>query len=86
MLFDFNEIKSVSIVDLEYMLLSICDFTYKVLGKINTKTDQLKLAEWLASYLNPRKRITVTRLYRLCAQAQEIWMFLYIAGATKPEL
>jgi hypothetical protein len=44
MLFDFNEIKSISIVDLEYMFLSICDFTYKVLGKINTKTDQIKLA------------------------------------------
>lgn len=44
MLFDFNEIKSISIIDLEYMLLSICDFTYKVLGKTNTKADQLKLA------------------------------------------
>lgn len=38
-LFDFNEIKSISIVDLEYMLLSVCNFTYKILGKINTKAD-----------------------------------------------
>jgi len=43
-LFDFNEIKSISIVDLEYMLLSVCNFTYKILGKVNTKADELKLA------------------------------------------
>lgn len=69
-LFDFNEIKSISIVDLEYMLLSICDFTYKVLGKINTRTDQLRLADWLSHRLDQRKRVTVTQLYRLCAQAK----------------
>ena len=43
-IFDFNEIKSISIVDLEYMILSILNFTYKVLGKSNTKADELKLA------------------------------------------
>jgi hypothetical protein len=52
-LFDFNEIKSISIVDLEYMVLSVCNFTYKVLGKVNTKADELRLADWLVKYLDP---------------------------------
>lgn len=51
------------------MLLSVCNFTYKVLGKVNTKADELRSAEWLIKYLDPKKRITVTRLYRLCGQA-----------------
>lgn len=33
MLFDFNEIKSLSLVDLEYMVLCVCNSTYKILDK-----------------------------------------------------
>ena len=80
-LFDYNEIKSISIVDLEYMLLSVCNFTYNLLGKTNTKADSLKLIEWLAKYLKSDRRVTVTRLYRLCGQAEELLEFLVLAGA-----
>lgn len=79
LLFDFNEIKSISIVDLEYMILSICNFTYKLLGKNNTKADELKLAEWLVQFRSPRKRINVTQLYGLCTAAGEIKEFLKLS-------
>lgn len=37
-------------------------------------------------YLDPEKRVTVTRLYRLCGQANELYDFLEVAGAERDEL
>ena len=63
------------------MLLSVCNFTYRLLGRSNTRADELKLAEWLLKYLDPIKRVTVTRLYRLCGEAEELHDFLLAIGA-----
>jgi hypothetical protein len=38
-IFDFNEIKSLSFVDVEVMILCICNSTYKILKK-NAKTNE----------------------------------------------
>lgn len=83
-LFDFNEIKSISIVDLEYMILSILNFTYKVLGKVNTKADELKLVDWIVKFMNPRKRIGINKLYTFCCNSVEVREFLLITGNVIP--
>jgi hypothetical protein len=44
--------KSISVIELEFMILCICNFTYKILGKYNTKADELKLAEWIGRYFD----------------------------------
>ncbi len=45
-MFDFNEIKNVSFVDLEYLTLCICNATFKVLGK-NAKASESEIVSWL---------------------------------------
>lgn len=36
-MFDFNEIKSLSFIDVEVMILSVCNSVYKIMGK-NART------------------------------------------------
>ena len=66
--------------------MSVCNFTFRLLARQNTKADELKLAEWLIKYLDPKERINVTKLYQLCLTAPEIRELLRLVGVTEDEL
>lgn len=79
-LFDFNEIKSISVVDLEYMVLCVLNFTYRLLGRTNSKAEEIHITEWLIKYLSPHKRININTLARFCARSAEIKAFAKMSG------
>ncbi len=58
-------------VDLEYMILSILNFTYRMLGRTNSRADELRLAEWLMRFVNPHKRMNINTLARFCEQSAD---------------
>jgi hypothetical protein len=73
------------VVDLEYMILSILNFTYRILGRINSRADELRLAEWLMRYVNPHKRININSLARFCHQSEDARKFLKMSGNLEGE-
>lgn len=73
-IFDFNEIKSLSFIDVEVMILSLCNSVYKILGS-NARTSENDIAEWLSDYLPHRDRIKITTLYYFCLRNPEIKTF-----------
>jgi hypothetical protein len=52
-IFDFNEIKSLSLIDLEVIILNICNSVYKIFNK-NGKANENEISDWLGEYL-PKK-------------------------------
>lgn len=73
-MFDFNEIKNVSFVDVEYLTLCICNATFKILGK-NAKANENEIVNWLKGNFSEKQRINITKLYAFCVQSQEVKRF-----------
>jgi len=73
-IFDFNEIKSLSFIDVEVIALNVCNSAYKILNK-NGKVNENEIADWLMSYLPKKERIKITQLYYFCMSNTEILSF-----------
>ena len=67
------------------MILSILNFTYRILGRTNSRADELRLAEWLMRYVNPHKRININALARFCLQSEDARSFLRMTGNLEEE-
>ena len=50
-LFDFNELNSLSLVDLEFMLISSCNASYKIYN-LNAEVDETETSKFLKHYFH----------------------------------
>ena len=58
-LFDFNELNSLSLVDLEFMLISCCNATFKILGYKDVINEE-EICQFLSTYYNDDSRINIS--------------------------
>ena len=76
-LFDFNEIESLSITDLEY-LLECCIISSCKLHNLSLEVfNSAELAEYIADTFDDEKRITFPQMLKYCATDPNIGSFLH---------
>jgi len=84
-LFDFNEARSLSTVDLEYMLVCISNSALKAYGR-NGKVNNSEVAELVRKMAaGDQRRMIITRLLRCCVRTPEVRRFFEITGREFPE-
>ena len=62
-LFDFNELNSLSLVDLEFMLISCCNAIFKILGYRDVINEE-EICEFLSNYYNDDSRINISQMLK----------------------
>lgn len=77
-MFDFNEVRSLSQTDLEYMLICVCNSALKLYGKgaSISSSDVVELIRTFEGAAN--KRFIITSLFKKCLQTLEIRRFFEI--------
>jgi hypothetical protein len=63
-LFDFNELNSLSLVDLQFMLLSCINATYKIFGEKADAASEDEIAKFLDKYFNDESRINISQMLK----------------------
>lgn len=59
-IFDFNELSSLSIVDLELMITSCCNATFKMLGISESEVNEEDITEFLSKNFNDDSRVNIS--------------------------
>jgi microtubule-associated protein-like 5 len=57
-LFDFNELNSLSLIDLEFLLLSCANATFKILG-VQAEVNEEEISEFLNNFFAEDARVGV---------------------------
>lgn len=84
-MFDFNEVRSISGVDLEYLIVCVCNATLKIYGR-NVKVNNTEVIELARRMLwNDKRRVTITRLLKCCISCPEVRRFFEIISRDFPE-
>jgi microtubule-associated protein-like 5 len=73
-LFDFNELNSLSLIDLEFLLLSCANATYKIL-KIQFEVNEEEISEFLNNFFAEDSRVNISQLLKWCLKTKEIFEF-----------
>jgi len=73
-LFDFNELNSLSLIDLEFLLLSCANATYKILN-IQVEVNEEEISEFLNNFFAEDTRVNVSQLLKWCVKTKEIFEF-----------
>ncbi|KRX11109.1 WD40-repeat-containing domain [Pseudocohnilembus persalinus] len=83
-IFDFNELNSLSIIDIEFMLISCCNATFKIYS-MQSDINEENISEFLRQDFKEDERINISQMIQWCAQKQEIIEFCQLIHAKPPE-
>lgn len=84
-LFDFNELNSLSLIDLDFLLSSCAKATYKIL-QINAEVNDEELQEFLNNSFAENQRINISQLLKWCVKTDEIRTYFQLIKKEAPEL
>lgn len=62
-LFDFNELNSLSLVDLEFTFISCCNATYKIYS-LNAEVNEEEISKFLNNYFTDESRINISQMLK----------------------
>ena len=83
-IFDFNEINSISLIDLEFMLIQCANSTF-MLFQIKGEIDQQDVTDFLTLYFTEDTRINISQMLKWCMQVPEITLFMKTIGQKGPD-
>ncbi|KAL4497254.1 hypothetical protein ABPG72_011189 [Tetrahymena utriculariae] len=83
-IFDFNELNVLTIIDLEFMLISCANATLKIV-KQNLEIKEDEINEFLNNYFSDDSKIDTNQLIKWCSKVPEIIKFLTIIEQKSPE-
>lgn len=83
-LFDFNEMNSLSMYEIEYMIHCLLVSCFKMFG-IGKKLNQEELSLFTDNYFFQDARINISQLTKWCCQVQLILDFFKIIGQEPPK-
>ena len=69
-LYDFNELNSLSFIDLEFMFISVCNSTYKIF-LLNASANEEEISKFLNSHFSEDARINISQMLKY------FYFFLY---------
>jgi hypothetical protein len=82
-LYDFNELNSLSLVDLEFMFISCCNATFKIYS-LNSEVDEDDVSHFLNNYFTDESRINISQLLKWCSKINEIREYFNIIRKEQP--
>ncbi|KAL4455920.1 hypothetical protein ABPG73_008674 [Tetrahymena malaccensis] len=84
-IFDFNELNSLSIIDLEFMMISCCNATFKMLDISESEVNEEDITEFLGKNFNDDSRVNISQMLKWCAKTPEIREFMLKIKKLPPE-
>ncbi|CAD8183513.1 unnamed protein product [Paramecium pentaurelia] len=84
-LFDFNELNSLSLIDLDFMLLSCANATFKIM-QINNEVNEEEISDFLSNFFSDNQRVNISQFLKWCVKTDEIRQFLQLIKKEAPEL
>lgn len=82
-IFDFNELNSLSIIDLEFMLISCANATFKIY-QIGKEVNEEEINQFLQNDFSDDLRINISQMLKWCAEKPEITEFMSLIKRTPP--
>ena len=70
-LYDFNELNSLSVIDLEFMIISIANSSLKIL-LLNSEANEEEISQFINSFFAEDARINISQLLKWCSKTQEV--------------
>jgi len=83
-IFDFNELGSITPLDIEFMLYSIVVSTFKVYS-ISSDVNDEELASYVKKEYPDENRINIMQMLKWCSTSQEVNDFFAIIKKEKPK-
>ncbi len=74
-IFDFNELNSLSIIDLEFLLISCANATFK-LYEIDAEIEEQDVTEFLQLYFKDDGRVNISQMLKWCTSVAEIARYM----------
>lgn len=62
-LYDFNELNSLSLIDLEFLFISVANSTYKIFF-INATVNEEEISKFLSSHFSLESRINISQMLK----------------------
>jgi len=84
-LFDFNELGSITPLDIEFMLYSIVVSTFKVFSISSEGVNDEEVAQFIQAQFKDDSRVNITQLLKWTSSSQEINDFFAIIKKEKPK-
>jgi len=84
-LFDFNELGSITPLDIEFMLYSIVVSTFKVFSISSEGVNDEEVAQFILAQFKDDSRVNITQLLKWTSSSQEINDFFAIIKKEKPK-
>lgn len=84
-LFDFNEMNSLSLLDLEFLLLSCANAAFKLM-QVNAEVNEEEVAAFLNNYFAEEARVNISQMLKWCVKTPEVGQFFTLIKAEPPEL
>jgi len=81
-LFDFNELSSITPLDIEFMLYSIIQSTFKIYS-ISSEIIDEEIGSYVKSQFSDENRVDISQLLKWCITSQEINEFFAIIRKEK---
>ena len=69
-LFDFNELSSLAIIDIEFMINCCLNSTFKMY-QINSEVDDLEINRLITTHFSSEKRVNITQFMKWCKLSKE---------------
>lgn len=85
-IFDFNELNSLSIIDLEFMMISCCNATFKIIGLVESEVNEEDITEFLSKHFNDDSRVNISQMLKWCAKTSEIRDYMLKIKKFPPEV
>jgi microtubule-associated protein-like 5 len=73
-LFDFNELNSLWLIELEFLIISCANATFKILS-IGTEVNEEEISQFLNNYFAEDSRINIKQMLKWCIKTSEICEF-----------
>ncbi|EGR29518.1 PH domain protein [Ichthyophthirius multifiliis] len=83
-IFDFNELNSLSIIDLEFMMISCCNAAFKMYG-VDSEVNEEEISDFLGKHFNDDSRVNISQMLKWCAKVDEINQFMNAIDKQLPE-
>lgn len=84
-LFDFNELNSLAITDVKFMLSCCITSTYRI-HKITTEHNEEELDRFVVDNFNDEARVNISQLIKWCCQNAHIKEFFTVIKKEMPEI
>ena len=66
-LFDFNEMNSLSLLDLEFLILSCANASFKLM-QVNAEVNEEEISQFLNNYFAEDTRINISQMLKWCVK------------------